>query len=66
MHPHLLDSFAAAVIGTTLDELTRVQHLPVSRPRRRLGRPRRATVALTTTVGVAAPALTAVVMAIAR
>lgn len=66
MHPHLLDSFAAAVIGTTLDELTRTQRMPAAKPVCRRGRPRRAAVALTTTVGIAAPALTAVVVVVAQ
>lgn len=41
MEPHLLDSFAAHMVGTTLDQFTRDQRTSAPRPRRRAGAQRR-------------------------
>lgn len=62
MEPHLLDSFAAHSVGTTLDDFTRRQRVPAERARRAHARRHRATLAVSTTLGVAAPALTAVAL----
>lgn len=62
MDPHLLDSFAAHSVGTTLDDFTRRQRVPADRARRSPARRHRATLAVSTTLGVAAPTLTAVLL----
>ena len=66
MDPHQLDSFAAHMVGATLDDFARNQRLSATRPRRSARRRRRATRALGTTLGVAAPAAAAAVVVIAR
>lgn len=66
MDPHLLDSFAARMVGATLDDFTRNQRLSASRPRRSVARRRRSARALGTTLGVAAPAVAAVVVVVVR
>ncbi|WP_413451766.1 hypothetical protein AA0Y32_14395 [Georgenia phoenicis] len=62
MEPHLLDSFAAHSVGSTLDDFTRRQRVPADRARRSPARRHRATLAVSTTLGLAAPTLTAVAL----
>ncbi|WP_152188826.1 hypothetical protein [Georgenia satyanarayanai] len=62
MEQHLLDSFAAHSVGTTLDDFTRRQRVPADRVRRPPARRHRATLAVSTTLGVAAPTLTALAL----
>jgi len=66
MDPHQLDAFAARSVGTTLDAFARAQRVPADRPRRAHTRRRRTVVALSTTLGIAAPAISAVVVVAGR
>lgn len=66
MDPHLLDSFAARMVGATLEDFTRNQRLSASRPRRSATRRRRSAMALGTTLGVAAPAVGTVLVVVVR
>ncbi|QDB80548.1 hypothetical protein FHE66_07270 [Georgenia sp. 311] len=66
MDLHQLDAFAARSVDVTLAEFHRHQHLPVSRPVRPQYRRRHAAVAMGTTLGVAVPAVTTVVIAVVR
>ncbi len=66
MDHHQLDAFAARMIGVTLEDFTYNQRVPAPRPRRSAARRRRAALALGTTLGVASPAVAAVVVMVVR
>ncbi len=66
MDMHLLDAFAARSVDTTLADFHRSQRVPVARPRRAHHRRRHTAVAMSTTLGLAAPAVAAAVVVVAR
>jgi len=66
MDLHQLDAFAARSVDVTLAEFHRHQHHPAVRPVRPHHRRRHAAVAMGTTLGVAVPTVTSVVLAVTR